>query len=150
MRGKSEPILNLDIVVPSNTHYLSLIGKIAEGIAREAAQAEVDREALAFHLNLVVTEAMANAVKHGAQGEPTKTVRICVSIDDENLQVQLYDHGEGFELNAGTSEADALQEHGRGLFLMRSVMDSVEYRRAESGNVLEMRKSLAHEPVASP
>ena len=36
-----------------------------------------------------------------------------------------------------------LEEHGRGIFFIRSLMDSVEYRKTECGNVLEMRKKLA-------
>jgi len=37
----------------------------------------------------------------------------------------------------------AVDERGRGVFLIRSLMDSVEYRETENGNVLEMRKKFA-------
>jgi serine/threonine-protein kinase RsbW len=148
MYGEADSFLNLELVVPGDTRYLSLIGNIAEEVAREADDAEVDRDTLAFHLNLAVTEAVANAIQHGARCDPTETVRICVSIDDKNLRVQIYDHGLGFDLNAAPRcEPDDLEERGRGMFLMRSVMDSVEYRKTDSGNVLEMRKSLAHGPL---
>ena len=36
-----------------------------------------------------------------------------------------------------------LDEHGRGIFLIRAVMDSVEYCRLTDGNVLEMHKNVA-------
>ena len=143
MYGEAESFLNLELVVPSHTRYLSLIGNIAEEVARQADAADVDRETLAYQLNLAITEAVANAIQHGAQCDSTKTVRICVSIDEKDLRVQIHDHGQGFDLkSAQMSEIDALDEHGRGIFLIRSVMDSVEYRKAESGNVLEMRKRL--------
>ena len=117
---------------------------MAEQIAKELDSANGDRDTLAYHLNLVVTEAMANAIQYGSPSDPKNTVRICMSIDDKNLCVRVYDHGEGFDLEAMPMPDFAnLDEHGRGIFLIRSLMDSVEYRKTESGNVLEMRKKLA-------
>ncbi len=143
MSGDGEPFLNLELVVPSHTRYLSLIGNIAEEVAREVHDADIDQESLAYHLNLAMTEAVVNAIQHGARGDPAETVRICVAIDDKNLRVQVYDHGQGFDLDAVPScEVPELEERGRGLFLICSVMDGVEYRKGASGNVLEMRKQL--------
>jgi serine/threonine-protein kinase RsbW len=145
MHGEAESLLSLELVVPCNTRYLSLIGNIAEEVAKEVHETGVDRDTLAYHLNLALTEAVVNAIQHGAQFDPAATVRIYVSIDDKSLRVQIYDHGKGFDLKAAQQcEAPRLEEHGRGIFLIRSVMDSVEYRKANGGNVLEMRKSLAH------
>ena len=64
--------------------------------------------------------------------------------EDNNLCVRVFDHGQGFNLEAvPTPEFADLDEHGRGIFFIRSLMDSVEYRKTEGGNVLEMRKKLA-------
>ncbi|MBM3624691.1 MAG: ATP-binding protein, partial [Alphaproteobacteria bacterium] len=58
--------------------------------------------------------------------------------------VRVFDHGGGFDLAAvPTPDLDELRERGRGIFFIRSVMDSVQYRKTESGNVLEMRKKIA-------
>jgi serine/threonine-protein kinase RsbW len=54
--------IHVDIVVPNKKRYLSLIGNIAEEVARALANYGGDRDALAFHLNLVLTEAMVNAI----------------------------------------------------------------------------------------
>jgi serine/threonine-protein kinase RsbW len=57
--------------------------------------------------------------------------------------VRVFDHGQGFDLaNLGAPEVDEFCERGRGLFLIRALMDTVEYRRTECGNVLEMKKRL--------
>jgi serine/threonine-protein kinase RsbW len=55
----------------------------------------------------------------------------------------VYDQGQGFDIsNTNMETPDPELDHGRGVFLIRSLMDSVTYRRCEKGNVLEMYKSL--------
>ena len=143
MCGTPEPILSLDIVVPNQTRYLRLVGNIAEQIAKELHAAPADRDTLAYHLNLVLTEAMANAIQYGSPDDPKNTVRICLSIENKDLCVRVYDQGQGFDLAAvPTPDFTDLNERGRGIFFIRSLMDSVEYHKTECGNVLEMRKKL--------
>jgi serine/threonine-protein kinase RsbW len=143
MRSASDNIVNVDIVVPNQTRYLALIGNIAEQVAKEVDVFTGDRDTLAYHLNLAVTEAMVNAIQHSPPNDTEKTVRVCIHIEDENLCMQVYDHGQGFDLNAvPTPEFETLNERGRGIFFIRALMDSVDYRKTECGNVLEMRKKL--------
>lgn len=138
----SQSIVNFDMVVPNQTRYLRLVGNIAEQIVKELDACDCDKDALAYHLNLVLTEAMANAIQYGG-GDAKETVRICLSIENEDLLVRVYDHGKGFDLESvPTPDFDELSEGGRGIFFIRSLMDSVEYHRTDSGNVLEMRKRL--------
>lgn len=135
--------IEVDIVVPNQTRYLSLIGNIGEAIARELDRYQGDRDMLAYQLNLVLTEAMANAIKHAHRDNATKMVRVRIHIDHEELCIQVYDQGQGFDLEAlPTPQPDTPVEHGRGLFLIRTLMDAVEYRRGDEGNVLIMKKKL--------
>jgi serine/threonine-protein kinase RsbW len=135
--------IHLDIVVPNKKRYLSLIGNIAEEVARALDNYAGDREALAYHLNVVLTEAMANAIDHCASSDEDQTVRVCIFIEEDDLCVRVYDHGQGFDL-ALVPEPDLedLSERGRGLFLIRTLMDAVTYTRIDGGNVLEMHKRL--------
>ena len=56
----------------------------------------------------------------------------------------MYDYGQGFDFEAvPIPDIDELSERGRGIFFIRSLMDHVEYRKTESGNVLEMKKENA-------
>lgn len=143
MCDEAETILNLDIQIPNQTRYLGLIGNIAELIAKEVDASGADRETLAYHLNLVVTEAVTNAIQYGFQSDAHDRVRVLLSYENSDLCVRVYDHGQGFELPMpGAPELDELCERGRGLFFIRTLMDTVEYRRTESGNVLEMKKRL--------
>lgn len=146
MCSAPETILNLDIVVPNQTRYLRLIGNIAEQIAKEVeVEAESgDREALAYHLNLVVTEAVTNAIQYARPEDARNSVRIFLSIENnKDLCVRVYDYGPGFDLESvPTPDFGELTERGRGIFFIRTLMDRVEYRKTECGNVLEMRKKL--------
>ena len=140
-RDAPNAILSAEIEVPSQTRYLRLIGNIAEEIGKEVDVAQRNDD-LAWVLNLALTEAVANAIKHGRSNAPT--VRLCISVNADILCARVYDWGAGFDLEALTAHDFAdLDEHGRGIFLIRAVMDSVEYCRLTDGNVLEMRKNVA-------
>lgn len=138
--------IDLEITVPNQTRYLSLIGRIGEDLARVLDNFKGDREALAHHLNMVLTEAVVNAIKHANAADPHKEVQIRISISDKELFIRVYDSGKGFDLEAvsgPTFNSSSPEDKGRGIFIIRSLMDSVEYKRARGGNVLEMKKKLA-------
>ncbi len=135
--------IEVDIKVPNQTRYLSLIGRIGEDIAKELDKYSGDRETLAYHINLVLTEAMVNAIKHANAGDPDKTVHIFINITDDELFIKVYDNGQGFDINAiPPPDFTQLEDRGRGIFLIRALMDSVSYRKVCDGNVLEMKKKL--------
>ena len=143
----SEPIrppeINLQIAVPTHNRYLSLVGGIAELLLHKLEGHFCCRESFACDLNLALTEGLANAIRHAGQGRGGGSVRVHIDIEDGGLRVRIFDDGPGFDLaQVPPPDFDALEESGRGLFLMRALMDSVDYRRAEGGNVLEMRKQL--------
>jgi serine/threonine-protein kinase RsbW len=138
--------IDIQIKVPNQTRYLSLIGRIGEDLAHQLQDFKGDRENLANQLNVVLTEAMVNAIRHANAGDPDKQVDIRITISDNELLLQVFDQGQGFDLNSiqdpGFDEEELLETGGRGIFIIRALMDSVLYRRIPGGNVLEMRKRL--------
>jgi serine/threonine-protein kinase RsbW len=135
----------LDITIPNQTRYLGMIGRIGENMAKEIDCSEGDRESLANQLTIVLTEALVNAIKHANHADPNKEVHIRINMADKALAIRVYDSGCGFDLNSINSpcfDACALDDTGRGIFIIRSLMDSVEYKRTKNGNVLEMKKQL--------
>ncbi len=148
MCDASNAIVNVDVLVPNQTRYLGLIGNIAEEVARKLDSFSGDRDTLAYHLNLAVTEAMVNAIQYASpsgslESDKKNTVRVCLQIEPAVLCIQVYDHGQGFDLNAvPVPDFEGLSERGRGIFFIRTLMDSVDYRKTECGHVLEMRKKL--------
>ncbi|MEI6206162.1 MAG: ATP-binding protein [Desulfuromonadales bacterium] len=135
----------LEITIPNQTRYLSLIGTIGEHMAKGLDSYEGDREDLASQINTVLTEALVNAIKHANDSDPTKDILVRINISDKELAIRVFDTGNGFDLNmvpCPCFDSDAPNEKGRGLFIIRSLMDSVVYKRTNDGNVLEMKKSL--------
>lgn len=136
-------VIQIDVIIPTQTKYLDFIGSIGERIARELDNYTGDREALAYHLNLVLTEATANAIKHTAPGTPQDTVRVLIHIGQQELNIKVYDHGQGFDLETiPLPDFNNPQEGGMGLFLIKTLMDSVTYNKQADCNVLEIIKYL--------
>lgn len=135
--------IELDIKVPNQTRYLSLIGRIGEDIAKEIDRFTGDRETLAYQINLVLTEAMTNAIKYGKAESSDDTVHILINITENKLFIRIFDCGQGFDINEiPDPDFEILEDRGRGIFLIRALMDSVKYVRNSGGNVLEMVKQL--------
>jgi len=136
--------IDIEITVPNQTRYLGLVGRIGENMAHELGGGPDDREKLGHHINIVLTEALVNAIKHANTADPDKELHIRISVSDTELLIRVYDNGAGFDLNLLPSTAcpDPLNEQGRGIFIIRSLMDSVVYKKSNGGNVLEMKKKL--------
>ncbi|EIC30138.1 MULTISPECIES: ATP-binding protein [Methylomicrobium] len=138
-----DPIMQVEVIIPTQTKYLNLIGSIGEHIAKELEDYSGDREMLAYHLNLVLTEATANAIKHANCNDPKDSVRITIHIDDHELKIKVYDHGQGFDLEkVDIPDFDHPKEGGMGVYFIRTLMDSVTYNRMSDCNVLEIVKHL--------
>jgi len=136
-------VIQVDVIIPTQTKYLDLIGSIGEHIAKDLDDFSGDREALAYHLNLVLTEATTNAIKHTTQITPKDTVRITIHIQDNELNIKVYDHGQGFDLETvPLPDFDHPKESGMGLYFIRTLMDSVSYTKQTDCNILEIIKKL--------
>jgi len=99
-----------------------------------------------FDIQLAIEEAMINAVEHGNQHNPLKTVTVEYSIEPGNFEITITDEGCGFrpELVPDPREDENIHNvTGRGLVLMQACMDSVEYN--ERGNCVRMIKHKADE-----
>lgn len=93
-------------------------------------------------IELALSEALANAVIHGAKEDPTKTVECLVSSDEERgVLIVVRDPGEGFAPEAipnCTVGENVYSNHGRGIFLINQLMDKVEFRK--NGTEIRMVK----------
>lgn len=118
----------------------------AIGIAREGGYEEDRIE----RLGLAVREAAANAVTHGNAYSADKHVYFSVELRPKQLVVRLRDEGSGFELadvSNPTAPENLLKASGRGLLMMRHLVDEVELRKA-TPNGTEVVLTL-HSPAKS-
>jgi serine/threonine-protein kinase RsbW len=88
-------------------------------------------------------EALANAIVHGNQMDPHKLVYVaCRCAADGEVSLTVQDEGSGFENGSvpdPTTADHRLLTHGRGIYLMRTLMDEVCFE--QGGTVVYMRKS---------
>jgi serine/threonine-protein kinase RsbW len=94
-----------------------------------------------FGIHLSLEEALTNAVRHGNQSDPAKTVTIEVLITPEKFDISIADQGFGF--NPDSLPDPRLGENlykteGRGVLLIRAYMDVIEYN--DRGNCVHLVK----------
>lgn len=138
--------IDIDITIPSHTRFLRMVGSIGEKVALEIDCSNAIREALSSQLAVVLTEGLVNAIKHASSAGSDKDIHVRINVSNKNLVVRIYDNGIGFDLDAVPTPcftSCGMEEKGRGIFILRSLMDTVKYTRLDGGNVLEMKKKLS-------
>lgn len=84
-------------------------------------------------LEIALREALANAVTHGNEGEPDKVISLrCYGSEEDGVIIAVRDQGAGFDPDRvpdPRSSENLFLHHGRGIFLMRELMDHVEHRK---------------------
>ncbi|MEX2282947.1 MAG: ATP-binding protein [Gemmatimonadota bacterium] len=98
---------------------------------------DYDRLRLNFRVGL--TEALANAMLYGNCRDPEKHVRVEARLTSEEIMVQVTDEGRGFDpakLSDPTLPTNRLRSGGRGIYLIKKLMDRVEFN--ERGNSITM------------
>jgi serine/threonine-protein kinase RsbW len=103
-----------------------------------------------FAVHLALEEAFNNAVEHGNQGDPGKTVQIDYSIDDRQIEIRMTDQGRGFDPHKVVDprmEENLYEPRGRGLLLMNAYMDVVQYNpRGNSIHMVRFRHKGSRDP----
>lgn len=131
------------LAIGSRLELLSLIHAIIEGIAREQKL----NEETTMALQVAVIEAGTNAIQHGNVFAETKAVKFDFLVQNGGIEIQVDDYGKGFDPSQvedpTSDETHLLSPHGRGLFLMRSLMDEVTFEeRPDHGTTVRLKKSL--------
>jgi serine/threonine-protein kinase RsbW len=107
-----------------------LIGGIVQMVSREVREFDFPPNICSLNVPVALSEALSNAMLRGNGDDPAKTVRVRMSVDDRGLVLEVTDEGRGFDLELCTQDpttaTNVLREDGRGLFLMRRLMDRVE------------------------
>ncbi len=105
-----------------------------------------------FHkLMVALTEAVNNAIVHGNKAHPDRKVFIVTTANERGLWVRVQDQGKGFRpetVDNPLKEENLLRESGRGIFLMRTLMDSVEFARTDEGMEVRLWLALDKTPLS--
>jgi len=126
--GQAQPQPELDIRFPAGVNRIAGVVETVVALARQL-YGETDQEQ---ELALALTESLANAVKHGSKNNPALEVQCQVIVDGRSMKVMVRDSGSGFEPGSVANpleSAGLTSDHGRGLFMIRQLVDEVRFER---------------------
>jgi len=93
-------------------------------------------------IELALTEALANAVVHGAKSDPSKTIECDVACDEHRgILIIVRDPGPGFDpakIADPCHGENIYENHGRGIYLINQLMDEVQFHK--NGTEIHMLK----------
>ena len=125
--------------LPSRLELLSIIDKVVDGIADQMSFEDDDKDAIAIS----VIEAGTNAVQHGHSHDENRHLEIVFRMFPDRLEVDVTDHGTGFDLallEDATAPENLLKARGRGIFIMKSMMDDVQFQFSDRGTLCRLVK----------
>jgi serine/threonine-protein kinase RsbW len=96
-----------------------------------------------FAVKMAVEEALVNAIKHGNQMDPDKSVTVLYKLHPEKFEVRITDEGPGFnpeDVPDPTAPENLERPCGRGLLLMRYYMNEVSFDNG--GRTIAMAKHI--------
>ena len=107
-----------------------------EGFLKKIGRS-VHLDEIQFHKLMVsLTEAVNNAIVHGNRSDPAKKVIVRGEVLPGWLLLMVCDEGAGFnpgKVGNPLSKKNLMKESGRGIFLMRTLMDKVEFKPGREG-----------------
>jgi serine/threonine-protein kinase RsbW len=139
--------VSLVVEIPSDVAYIE---RVVDLVRHPCAELAYNARQLALNVPVALSEALSNAILRGNHEDPTKRVLIRLAVDASRLVVDIEDEGDRFDMEANTRDATSAEnlerEDGRGLFLMRKLMDRVERfdpPATDCGNVVRLTLSRA-------
>ena len=134
--------------IPSRLELLGILDRVADGLCERLAFDEDARS----RITMSVIEAGTNAIQHGHHRDASKPVDVEFRVLPDTLEIVVHDSGPGFDLTAVngnvTSPEHLLDARGRGIYIMRECMDTVEFDFSGGGTTCRLVKKRP--PPAAP
>lgn len=123
---------NDTIKIPSSADYIATVDEFLEDWLRRRG---VSEDTIA-DLAIAITELVNNAIKHGNAKDVSKSVTVHLCIKDGEARATISDQGSGFDPQAVAdpiAPENLLKEIGRGIFIVRSLMDELKFQFPPEG-----------------
>lgn len=132
------------LTIGSRLELLSMVHAVISQISRHYELSDDTESALL----IAVIEAGTNAIQHGNCFASEKSVEFDFHVWPAEIVIEVDDYGTGFDpakVGDPTDSSTLLNPHGRGLYLMRELMDEVTFDvREDHGTRVRLRKSRAN------
>ena len=130
------------ITVPSSLDYLAAVDDFVEGLLIDWGV----EKPVVTDIAIAVSELVNNAVSHGNLGESDRPVEVAVTRRGTTVSVRVTDSGGGFDmesLESPVEDDNLLRQVGRGIFIVRSLMDRVDVEHTGSGTAVTIHKQVS-------
>lgn len=135
--------LKRSLILPNDIETIPQLNEFIDAVAEEVA---FDMS-LAMSLNLAIEEAVVNVMEYAYPDGEKGNVEIEVTVDEGWLTFIISDSGIAFDPTTKedadtTLSAEERPIGGLGIFLVKKLMDTIEYQRTDGKNVLTLRKNI--------
>jgi len=130
------------LIIKSDVNELAKVATITEEICVRCGLIEDEID----DISIAVTEAVNNAIKHGNKEDSTKSIKIIFEIETEQIKIRIKDEGKGFQLEEvkdPRKNENLLKDDGRGILIMKALMDEVKVLSVSEGNELQLVKNIS-------
>lgn len=125
------------MVIPSDQSYLPKVEKFVMSVCKRAMCTRDQTDNIA----IAVTELVNNSIIHGNKFSPNKTVTIEAVLYEDRLTLSVTDQGKGFDprkLANPTDPENLWKQGGRGIFLVKNLIDEVEIYPTVAGTTVKL------------
>ncbi len=129
------------IKIPSSTEFVGPVVTFFQTLFAEKGF----EEAIVSNVTTSLIEAVGNAIVHGNKSDIQKTINISIQVNKNMLQIEVQDEGNGFDIDAlpdPLAPENIFEPCGRGIFLIKTFMDDVNFGKNGRGSRLIMRKTF--------
>lgn len=128
----SNALMTKSISIPSVRTNICLV----EAFILEIHDAVTLEESVLDRIMISITEVVNNGIIHGNKADPDKHVHVSCSCYEDRVDFVIRDEGSGFrpeDIPDPLAEPNLLKEGGRGVLIIRSMMDRVDFHQTENG-----------------
>lgn len=121
---------------------LRAIPQAVDYVVRRCTVCEDHARRLRLNFRVGLTEALANAMLYGNGDDPLKRVRVEVVLSETAITARVTDQGDGFDPRGvpdPTTAENVMRAGGRGIFLMRELLDEVRFNDCGNSVTLVLR-----------
>ncbi len=129
------------IRIPPKPKYLTDVDEFVERFLKRNG---VDESAIA-DIAISVSELVNNALSHGSRWSPDKWILIVIEREDGTVTISVTDSGSGFDpddIDDPLADENLLKETGRGIFIVRALMDSIDIQATSAGTTVTITKAV--------
>ncbi|MFH1519502.1 MAG: ATP-binding protein [Candidatus Omnitrophota bacterium] len=134
----------VELKIPAKSEYMNVVRLAVAGIGERMGFSVDDIE----DIKIAVAEACINSIRHGYQGKKSEEnlVYMRFLIYPRKLKIVIKDEGGGFDTSRvgeylKKADSDKIEGIGLGIYLIKTLMDEVQYSSSSKGTEVKMLKN---------